>query len=167
MSYARNQQIIADENYYKDPRVRAARGKWYKSFCKETMSVTITIYRDCTDDDDFCDEDDESEEVDVILPVHFVVCGTCNGKGTHVNPSIDSNGLSYEDFDEDPEFAEDYFSGRYDVTCSDCGGENVVPEISEGRCTPEQKEALKAHYEYLEDEARFEAECRMERMMGC
>ena len=166
MSYARNQQIIADENYYSDPRVRAAKGKWYKSFCRETMSVTITIYRE-PNDDDFCGEDDDSEEVDIILPVHFVVCGTCNGKGTHVNPSIDSHGLGQEDFERDPDFAEDYFSGRYDVTCYDCGGENVVPEITEDRCTPEQKEALKAHYEYLEDEARFEAECRMERMMGC
>lgn len=164
MSFTRNAAaIIADENYYNDPRVRAARGKWYKSFNKETMNVTIAVMMGSNDPDD----DDERDEVEVILPVHFVVCGTCNGRGTHVNPSIDSNGLSYEDFDEDPEFAEDYFSGRYDVTCYDCGGGNVVPEISEGRCTPEQKKALEAHYDYLEDEAAHQAECRMERMMGC
>jgi len=166
MSYARTQQIIADENYYSDPRVRAARDKWYKSFCKETMSATITVYRE-PNDDDFCGEDDDSEEVDVILPVYFVVCGTCNGKGTHVNPSIDSNGLGQEDFDEDPEFAEAYFSGHYDVTCYDCGGEKVVPEIDEARCTPEQKQALEMHYEWLRSEADYAEECRMERMMGC
>lgn len=165
MSYARNQQIIADENYYNDPRVRAASGKWYKSFNRETMNVTIATHCDSDDCDD--DGDYERLEVDVILPVYLVVCTTCSGKGSHVNPSIDSNGLSQEDFDEDPEFAEDYFSGRYDVTCYDCGGDNVVPEIHEGRCTPDQKKALEAYYEYLADEAAYQAECRMERMMGC
>ncbi len=164
MSYARNQQIIADENYYNDPRVRAARDKWYKSFCKETMNLTLTIYPDNPDDPD-CLED--ILEVDVILPARLVVCGTCNGKGSHVNPSIDSHGLGQEDFDEDPDFAEAYFSGHYDVTCYDCGGQNVVPELDEDRCTPEQKQALETHYEWQREEARYEAECRMERMMGC
>ena len=39
-----------------------------------------------------------------------------------VNPSIDAGGLSYDDFCDDPDFEEAYFSGRFDVTCSACNG---------------------------------------------
>lgn len=54
----------------------------------------------------------------------MVVCPTCDGKGSHVNPSIDSNGLSPGDMDEDQ--WESYWHGAYDVTCTDCLGRNVV-----------------------------------------
>ena len=65
----------------------------------------------------------------------FAVCPTCEGKGSHVNPSIDAHGLSSEDFAEDPDFAEDYFSGAYDVPCAECGGQRVVPQCSAEGCS--------------------------------
>lgn len=71
-------------------------------------------------------EDDEGFRA-VTVRLEWEVCGTCGGAGKHVNPSIDSHGLTREDFDEDPDFREDYFSGRYDVTCNECGGRRVVP----------------------------------------
>lgn len=63
------------------------------------------------------------------IEVHtrFEICETCQGRGTHVNPSIDAHGISAEEFAEDPEFAESYFSGLYDVACYKCGGERVIP----------------------------------------
>lgn len=73
------------------------------------------------------------------LPIKFHVCHTCKGKGTHVNPSIDGHGLTHEDFDNDPDFRDDYFGGRYDVTCSDCEGQRVMPEIDEDGMNPSQR----------------------------
>lgn len=69
---------------------------------------------------------DTGEEYDVKIPAHNEVCDRCNGTGKHCNPSIDGNGLTAEDFAEDPDFKEDYLSGMYDVPCYDCGGKNVV-----------------------------------------
>lgn len=115
-------------------------------------------------DEDLDDEDEEEDEVEdeedddfedgeevgareVELPVVFEVCGTCNGKGSHVNPSIDSNGLTASDFDEDPDFRENYMSGMYDVTCNECGGKRVVPILDEARATPEQIKYVQDHIE--------------------
>ena len=68
------------------------------------------------------DEDDTT----MVMPTKFEVCGVCEGKGTHVNPSIDCNGISARKFHEDPEFAEMYFGGAYDVACYECKGDRVV-----------------------------------------
>jgi hypothetical protein len=58
----------------------------------------------------------------------WIVCPVCNGEGTTVNPNIDYNGLTHEDFDEDPDFKEDYMSGVYDITCAGCSGKRVVKQ---------------------------------------
>lgn len=64
---------------------------------------------------------------EVTLTAKYEVCPTCDGKGTHVNPAIDGNGLTQEDFDEQgPNFREDYMSGVYDVSCYECKGLRVV-----------------------------------------
>lgn len=71
----------------------------------------------------------EDVGIDPAAPirVRFEVCPLCDGRGRHVNPSIDAHGLTREDFDEDPDFAESYFRGDYDETCNLCRGEKVVP----------------------------------------
>lgn len=56
----------------------------------------------------------------------WLVCPICNGEGKTVNPNIDANGLTYEDFNEDPDFREDYMSGVYDITCAACNGMRVL-----------------------------------------
>lgn len=56
----------------------------------------------------------------------YRVCPVCNGEGTYVNPAVDGNGLTQEDFDEDPDLRENYFSGMYDVQCKCCHGRRVV-----------------------------------------
>ncbi len=120
--------------------------KWYQEFNESRMVVTI--------------ENDEGEEIE--LPVVFEVCGTCDGQGKHVNPSIDSNGLTASDFAEDPDLYENYFSGMYDVACNECGGRRVVPVLDEARTTPEQRKYVQDRIEakYM-DELERDAERRM------
>jgi len=72
--------------------------------------------------------DENGDEFEHTIPIVWEVCPTCEGRGTYVNPDIDSHGLSREDFDADPDFLDDYMEGRYDITCRECGGEKVVPE---------------------------------------
>ena len=70
-------------NHENDPRVRAGKeGDWFKSFNETAMTATIVYL------------DDEGDDVEVDVPVKFGVCPTCDGKGSHVNPSIDAGGLS-------------------------------------------------------------------------
>lgn len=97
------------------------------------------------------------------LPHEKIVCPVCRGEGHHVNPSIDEGGLTAEDFAEDPDFEEAYFSGRYDVPCVECGGANVVDEIAWNRVDVETRESW---YAWRDDEARYRAEAEAERRMG-
>lgn len=60
-------------------------------------------------------------------PWHWEVCDLCEGRAKVVNPSIDASGLTAEDFAEDPDFAESYKSGMYDITCPRCGGRSTIP----------------------------------------
>jgi hypothetical protein len=84
-----------------------------------------------------CDEERE-------LPWRWDVCPVCDGKGRHVNPNIDCNGLTAEDFAEDPDFAEDYRRGCYDQPCNRCRGRTTVPVVDEERCTEHELAALEA-----------------------
>ena len=98
----------------------------------------------------FLDDDDQEHEI----PTKFEICGRCSGSGTHVNPAIDGNGLSQEDFDEaGPEFYDDYMGGVYDVRCHECKGNRVVPVPDFARLDDEEKKAWA-------DQVREEAETR-------
>lgn len=61
----------------------------------------------------------------------WIVCPVCEGEKTHVTPTVDAGGLTDADFADDPDFAEHYFGGRYDVTCSECAGQRVVRGAAE------------------------------------
>lgn len=110
--------------------------------------------------------DDEGEKVPVTFPAHYEVCDRCRGEGKHVNPSIDGHGISREEFDEDPEFEEAYFAGRYDVTCEVCKGERVVLVEDEDQFTDEQKVVWAKLETQWEDEAADRRLSEMERRMG-
>lgn len=135
----------------------AAYPKWYKSFDLRKMTVTVELTWE--------DGDKYYEDEEVIFPVKFEVCPLCNGRGKHINPSIDAHGISPEEFRNDPQFEEDYFGGFYDVTCYECGGRNVVPEIDLGSSQLDKK-MLKLFYEWQKDMADFRRECEAERRMG-
>lgn len=72
------------------------------------------------------DEEQEGEAQEASPKTTWMLCPVCEGRGTTVNPDIDGNGLTRENFDEDPDFAEDYMSGVYDVTCRCCQGRTTI-----------------------------------------
>ena len=121
--------------------------QWYDRFDETRMMFEV--------------ENGEGETVEI--PAVYEVCGTCDGKGSHINPSIDSHGLSREDFDEDPDFAEDYFAGRYDVPCAECHGARVSPVVSD-RATAEEQALAE---ELITGLHQYAAQCAYERRMGC
>jgi len=95
------------------------------------------------------------------LAFKWDVCPTCDGKGTYVNPSIDAHGLTSDDFAEDPDFAEDYFRGTYDVTCAECCGRRVVPFPVD-----EMHHAYQAAVSMITEDYVYQADCAAERRMG-
>ncbi len=104
--------------------------------------------------------DDEGNEFDVLVRTKKAVCPRCHGKGAHLNPAVDGHGISPEQFAEDPDFEEAYFSGVYDVACEECHGKNVVDEPDED--DPNFEHLL----EWQRDEAEYRAEIAAERAMG-
>lgn len=99
--------------------------------------------------------DDEGEPQE--LPSIFVACPRCRGNGVHDHPAF-ANGIGQDQFDEDPDFGEEYFAGRYDVACSECKGNRVIAEPELAKLTDEQKGWLDNFY-------RSMAEDRAERRM--
>lgn len=100
-------------------------------------------------------EDDEL----ITVPAMYVVCALCDGTGKHVNPSIDANGLTSEDFAEDPDFAEDYRRGTYDVSCYRCHGARVSPSVAEHASEAQQlayDNRVSAEYADLREQANEE-----------
>nr|AKH47335.1 hypothetical protein [uncultured marine virus] len=95
----------------------------------------------------------------------YVVCGRCRGAGSHVNPSIDGNGLTNEELHHDPDFAEAYFSGVYDIPCLDCQGDRVIPEIIPA-LSRFDLEVYKSNQQLENDQAEIEAAHQAEIRMG-
>lgn len=73
-------------------------------------------------------DDDDTEDARPEDLGKWMICPVCEGEGTTVNPNIDCNGLTHEDFAEDPDFREDYLSGVYNISCQACGGSGKLRE---------------------------------------
>ena len=77
---------------------------------------------------------DQGDDLDLLavhvlkVPAVYMVCPRCEGRGSYVNPDIDRGGISREAFDADPIYKEEYFSGKYNMTCIECKGLRVVQE---------------------------------------
>ena len=141
-----------DSNYYSDHRVRAGRdGNGFLSVDEQRMIGIVVLY----------DEQGDDEQIEV--PIAFSVCQTCEGRGSHTNPSVDCNGISGEDFERDQEFREEYYSGVYDVSCYGCNGKRVTPDIDVQRCDPD---ILKKLRQQQEEDAEFRRIEESERRMG-
>lgn len=112
---------------YRD--VAANRRKWYERIDENKMIAEVEIS---------WEDDDEGEIVELVtVPIIFDVCEVCQGKGRYVNPAIDSHGITADEWsDWDDEEREGYISGRYDITCEECGGIRVVPVVDKQRCDP-------------------------------
>lgn len=108
---------------------------------------------------------EEGDEVQVDLPAKYEVCDRCSGTGKHDHPAF-SNGFTREDMDEDPDFAEDYFKGVYDVRCEECHGQRVVAEIVEADLNAEQKAQYADYLKAQREIAQSYAIERAERAVG-
>ena len=102
--------------------------------------------------------DDGSEEP---LPMKWALCPVCDGKGTHVNPSIDAGGLNVADLTMADMV--DYMGGLHDQQCNRCKGRTTVPVVDEKACDP----LLLAMYRrQRQDEADMRAETLAEIRAG-
>lgn len=122
----------------------AVMSRWYRSFDERTM---IAIHED---------GDGETHEI----KCEYRVCGLCEGKGKHVNPAIDSHGISMSEFHDDPDFAEDYFGGLYDIPCNQCHGTRVEP-------WPVEESDQELVEDFLRAECDYARICEAERRFGC
>src|SRR5947209_9969541 len=108
---------------------------------------------------------EDADGVEHMLPSKFEVCGTCEGRGSHVNRNIDGHGITESEWNG-PDWSEEekdtYLSGGYDVTCEECHGARVVEAVDEARCDPA---LLKAYQDHEEQVARWDAEDRHTRYM--
>ena len=141
-----------ESNYWSDSRVRAAFGttKFQKVDPKTLTGVFVC-------------ENDEGEEEELPVKLMREKCDLCDGTGRVVNPSIDCDGLTSEDFDEDPDFREDYFSGVYDIPCTKCKGERIVIELDRDETKPEVLKVIDA---WEKEENDYRRTVAAERAMG-
>ena len=105
----------------------------------------------------------EEEGSEILLPTKWEVCSVCEGKGIHVDPRMDDNGLNTADFQDDPDFANDYFSGAFDIPCNSCGGRTTIRALDEGACEPE---LLRQYIIQCQGEERDAMESYQERLAG-
>ena len=88
-----------------------------------------------------------------IIPSTVKVCFTCEGRGSHVNPDIDSHGITASEMSElGEDFEESYFSGVYDVVCTQCKGNKGIAVVNANACNPEQIELVKEEQEWIDRE---------------
>jgi hypothetical protein len=111
---------------------------------------------------EFEHDDDEGLSHDRKLLARYAVCDRCRGEGVHDHPAF-SNGITPEQFDEDPDFREEYMNGRYDVTCTECKGLRVVLVPDTDNC---DQAILEEYYQMLQWKADFAAEVEAERRSG-
>lgn len=112
---------------------------------------------------EWIDEDDEGFEVEHEIPAMWEICTRCHGNGTHVNPSIDGNGITQSEWAEwDDDEREGYFRGDYDVACGPCSGSGkvLVPDVA--RCDPK---LLQRYEDYVTGKAQIQAEEAMWRRL--
>lgn len=112
------------------------------------------------------DNEDGYEEMVVEIPIKLEVCQSCQGRGTTVDPAIDGDGITREQFDEDPDFEEAYYGGAYDIPCPNCHGDNVEAFPDESRMTPEQAGWWDTYCENAHDRYMSYLESQAERRFG-
>jgi hypothetical protein len=108
-------------------------------------------------------ENADGDECEFKAPANWEVCPRCRGEGKHIAPGIDDHGITAEEFAEDPDFAEAYWGGVYDVDCSECNGRRVVAVPDWGQVPEEIKKAID---DKAEADAAYWAEVEAERRAG-
>lgn len=102
-----------------------------------------------------------AEEFGKPPPTRWVVCYGCNGRAVMTLKRL---AVTQEQFEEDPDFKEDYLNGVYDEPCPDCHGRSTVLEIDVESLPPEQERWVE---DYIREESEYRQLVEMERRMGC
>lgn len=110
----------------------------------------------------------EALGIPAVVPAEYQVCEECEGSGTttaHIEP--EGGGFTSSEWHEmeagDPDFAEDYFSGKYDRPCEECRGDRVVLTPIEEEADPAVMAAL---WEAVQHETAYQAEVAHQRRYG-
>lgn len=111
---------------------------------------------------DFTTYNDDGDPQEMSIPAVYEVCGYCRGSGT--SSAYLGAFTSDDEWMQDDDFRDNYFSGAYDQTCPQCQGLRVVL-VPDDDTAP--KDALKAYYDELNAEAQYAAEVAAERRAGC
>lgn len=160
-----SQQAALDRaNYYSDSRVIAAMATPAYKVVEagpdvSVIELTETLVESLIEDGLLPEGHDGRMEVGS----KFEVCTMCNGSGKVVNPSIDAGGITRDEFDDDPGFRESYFAGHYDITCPECNGARVVPQL----VFKDDDPIVAAIYKWEDDEYAYARSCAAERAFGC
>lgn len=143
--YRSSRAIMEEVNYFNDPRVRNAERYGNRDVDEQKMVIRW--------------ETENAEGATVVheFPARFEVCPTCDGKGSHTNPSIDASGY-YPDDDDDNGY--DYESSA----CGTCHGKRVVLEIDRRASDPDM---LAAYDRHLDDLDECDADRLAEIRAGC
>lgn len=145
---------------------------WYYGINNSQTKVLIDpekYYDHCEDEEQECLIDRLTKKDGYIhLPFNFEVCSSCGGTGSYVDPNIDSNGITSEEFENDWSYEdrENYFSGMYNITCEECNGARVVPEIEFDYLTQDEKKFVKLLDEIRNDAYEEARQDWKERQMG-
>ncbi len=94
-----------------------------------------------------------------LLPFTWGICDACSGHGAS---SAYLGAFTAEEIRDDADFAEDYFAGRFDRPCGECGGTGKVQDLDRDACTEEE---LALFDEQEEDLHRSRETERQERLM--
>ena len=98
----------------------------------------------------------------------FVLCPTCQGRGTHTNPNIDCGGITASEWYEwGPEEQDHYMSGAYDVSCYQCNGEKVIQQFEYDTKNPLYNWCCERLNEYYEAQYESAQEYAKEKRYGC
>lgn len=82
--------------------------------------------------------DENGDEIEIIVPCHWEICGLCRGNGKHSHDLGAITSSEWEEWDYDER--DTYMSGGYDRTCEDCNGSGKI-----------QSEDCEAYYVFASD----------------
>lgn len=169
--------------YFDQRDIASNTQKWYESVDETKGTICVKVINgedpeEIQEQIDFLKQERKmsQEAIDMIdedgfveFQMEYQVCPLCDGKGKHVNPSIDAHGITSDEWSEwSYEDREDYMSGVYDVVCYECGEKRVVPLISTSRFY--RTKAIEELIEYIDEckaeEASYVHMCMSEKAMG-
>jgi hypothetical protein len=187
-------QMMENYNYWGDPRVIEGLINHDTFFVKNSnteinMEWVRETWDDWSHDEELVEGEDDwtlqqwqearektykqwlenlGSQATVSCESRFEICNTCQGRGKHVNPSIDCNGITASEWaDWDEEDQERYWTGGYDVACSQCKGERVIQVLEYDTKNLLYNWCCERLSEYYEGQYQSAQEYAWEKRMGC